>query len=241
MISVALIGGDGAGKSTIAQRLRKSFPLPIKYLYMGINIESSNVALPTSRLIERLKNKNYKSHAVNPRSASLHHRNQHPLSNNMLWAAARLLNRLAEEWYRQLLSWYYRRRGYIVLYDRHFLFDFAINEPEEEYKKRPLDDRLHRWFLQRFYPEPDLVIFFYAPPEVLFARKGEATLEYLDNLQKTFLKQGEKTTNFIKIDATQPLDKVYKDVEQYILQLFEAKSGRKKNEKVVRSNEIRTN
>ena len=54
MYTVALIGGDGAGKTTIADQLRDSFPLPLKYLYMGINIESSNVALPTSRIIEKL-------------------------------------------------------------------------------------------------------------------------------------------------------------------------------------------
>jgi thymidylate kinase len=228
MITVALIGGDGAGKSTIANRLRKEFPLPIKYLYMGINIESSNVALPTSRLIERMK-RNKQPANEKPRSTSLHHQTQSPKKKSAIWRYIRLANRCAEEWYRQFLSWKYRRKGYIVLYDRHFLFDFAqpVNESEKEYNQRPLDDRLHRWLLHGFYPEPDLVIFLYAPPDVLYARKGEASLEYLDNLQKTYIKQGEKSKNFVTMDATQSLEEVYRDVTECIMGFSKQRNGGK--------------
>ena len=55
MFSVALIGPDGAGKSTIANMLAESFPVSVKVLYMGINLDSSNVVLPTSRLIRKVK------------------------------------------------------------------------------------------------------------------------------------------------------------------------------------------
>ena len=52
MTTVAIIGADGAGKSTVAKALEGSMPLPTKYIYMGANIESANIALPTSRLIQ---------------------------------------------------------------------------------------------------------------------------------------------------------------------------------------------
>src|SRR5690606_34602142 len=55
MASVALIGPDGAGKTTLTRMLEQSDVLPFRYLYMGIDIPASSLALPTSRLIERLK------------------------------------------------------------------------------------------------------------------------------------------------------------------------------------------
>src|SRR6266571_1664289 len=51
MFTVALIGPDGAGKTTIGRRLEQTLPLPVRYVYMGINYEASNHVLPTTRLI----------------------------------------------------------------------------------------------------------------------------------------------------------------------------------------------
>jgi hypothetical protein len=55
MFTVALIGPDGAGKTTVGRKLIESFPLPITYLYMGVNDASSNRMLPTTRLARRIK------------------------------------------------------------------------------------------------------------------------------------------------------------------------------------------
>ena len=49
MPCIALIGGDGAGKTTLTRMLVEAEPQRLHYLYMGVNVESSNVALPTSR------------------------------------------------------------------------------------------------------------------------------------------------------------------------------------------------
>ena len=64
MPSVTLIGPDGAGKTTLTRRLEASGLLPFRYLYMGVNIAASNVALPTSRLAERLKARSNASRAA---------------------------------------------------------------------------------------------------------------------------------------------------------------------------------
>ncbi|MGH3091699.1 MAG: hypothetical protein ACRDOG_05135, partial [Gaiellaceae bacterium] len=53
--TVALIGPDGAGKTTVARRLEGSLEGPVKYLYMGVNPDASNHLLPTTRLAHALK------------------------------------------------------------------------------------------------------------------------------------------------------------------------------------------
>src|SRR2546428_6679542 len=137
MISVALIGPDGAGKTTITRMLQQSSLLPFKYLYMGINIDASNAALPTSYLAEFLKHwfrRNRNGHKGLPGTAPS--RRPSKRLGALVWNSARLVNRVADEWYRQLLAWSYQLRGHIVLYDRHFRFDFSREVGEESFDQR---------------------------------------------------------------------------------------------------------
>lgn len=224
MISVALIGPDGAGKTTIARMIEKSFPVPIKYLYMGVSVESSNIALPTTRVVEyfkRLRRKK-KGIAVAKNLVPPNRKNgKHKKSG--LRAMLRLANRLAEEWYRQYLSWNYRRKGHVVVYDRHYKFDFELDKVKLPGEKSSFTDWMHRWFLANVYPTPDMVIYLDAPAEVLFARKGEFTLEWLESRRQAFIAQGKKTENFFQIDATQPLEKVFASVTERIMQNYQKK------------------
>ena len=41
LFTVALVGSDGAGKTTIARSLEKTSSLPVKYMYMGLSPISS--------------------------------------------------------------------------------------------------------------------------------------------------------------------------------------------------------
>lgn len=241
MFTVALIGVDGAGKTTISEKLRESFPLPMKYMYMGINIESSNVASPVSRLIYILKKQKRKmSNSGNgrPHINSLYHEVKPATARSgRLRAVVRLLNRITDETYRQLVSWIYQLRGYIVLYDRHYLFDFALLDLRAQQWDIRLSDRAHRWFITQILSKPDMVIFLDAPPEVLYERKKEWTIEYLQTRRDAFLHQGKKTKNFVRIDATQPVEKVYADVCRQIFQFSEEtnQSRKPRKSKVVKS------
>ena len=218
MFSVALIGPDGAGKTSLTARLRASCAVPIKCLYMGINIEASNHALLTSRLLEHFK------HRQNTRSGVYRSGDDSPSRGEnekrgvggWLWAIGCLINRLLEEWYRQLLSWGYQICGYAVVYDRHFLYDFTLDGIGEE--KQPGDKRLHRWLLEHCYPRPCLTSYLDAPGEMLFARKGEKTMEELERRRQAFLRLGERVKNFVQIDATRPFDVVYTEVSRLIEQ-----------------------
>jgi thymidylate kinase len=226
MSTVALIGADGAGKTIVAKNLLNSFPLPVKYLYMGRNFDSSNFAMPTSRLIQFLRRYLNKK-STKTKSTKFHYFNasvQQPEEwwikdkRGKIFATLRLVNRLADEWFRQFISWSYQLRGYVVIYDRHFSLD---HEPTNSSR---LTARLHRWLLNNWYPKPDLVIFLDAPPEVLFGRKGETTLEYLQKCREAFLSQGENKSNFVRIDALQPLENVCAEVRYQIMQFHAFKN-----------------
>jgi thymidylate kinase len=204
MASIAIIGPDGAGKTTLTRMLESSGMLPFRYLYMGVDLNASNIALPTSRLFQRMKARDNGAHAAG-RPASVRGGGR---------ATVRLLALIAEEWFRQFVSWYYQARGYTVLYDRHFVFDFA---PEiAGTTAEPFDKRLHRWLLQYLYPRPGLVLFLDAPGELLYARKGESTPKELERRRQVFLKLGKTMPRFRRVDATRPLKEVYQEIAAHV-------------------------
>src|SRR5688572_15148552 len=109
MATVALIGPDGSGKTTIARELEARQPLPLKYLYMGINAESGNVTLPTTRLLHRVRGRVHRRvESAQPSTKARPHR-------GAIWAAARLLHHLSEEWYRQVACWCSEASGKVVV------------------------------------------------------------------------------------------------------------------------------
>lgn len=212
MVAVALIGVDGAGKTTIADRLRADFPRALKTIYMGSSIQSSNYALPTSRLNLYLKRRRHKE-----REASAEFVEYPPRTRGKLGAALSLCNQLAEEWYRQLVSWWFQLRGFVVLYDRHFIFEHAVPKAELEQRKLPLSERLHLWLLNNAYPKPHLTLFLDAPVAVLQKRKEEQSVERLRRHRDAVLEVSLTLKNFIIVDARQSVDEVYADVERAVL------------------------
>lgn len=215
MASVAFIGPDGTGKTTITRRLEQSGLLPFKYLYMGVNIYAATTTLPTTRLAEflkrRLRRPTQRSEGAMTGPAGRR-------GANWVWATARLGNHLAEEWYRQLVSWSYQLRGYVVLYDRHFMFDFSP-EIVAGMSTEP-DRRLHHWLVTHAYPRPELVFLLDAPGEVLYARKGESTVEELNRRRQGFEALGARMPNVIRLDATRPIDDVYRDVVAHLTRFY---------------------
>jgi thymidylate kinase len=220
--SIAIIGPDGAGKTTITEHLVRSQPDCFKYVYMGVNLDACNHVLPTTRWVRRVKrwmDRQPGKPSTGEDGRPFRNASQR-LRRGRLWAAARLINTLADEWYRQLVSWYYQWQGRVVVYDRHFVFDFW-DEPSSG--RRPtLGRRIHRWCLQSLYPRPDLVIFLDAPPEVLLARKKEWSLADLQRKRQTLMRAGKTMSNFHRIDATQSLEAVYAQVTRKIGEFFAA-------------------
>jgi len=230
MFTVALVGGHGAGKTTMAKSLEQASPLPVKYLHMGLSAQSSNLALPTSRLVLLLKRRSYrrmvlKSGGTPSEHIPARHLEYAQTKRGPIWRAARFLNRLAEAWYRQVVSLSYQLRGCVVVYDRHFLFDTALGVINSKLQKQQRLDRLYYWILSHLYPKPHLTIFLDAPAEVLHERKGEATPDYLNRQREAYLEQGEKLANFVLVDATQPHRKVLEDVTRHIMEFHASRAS----------------
>lgn len=216
--TVALIGCDGAGKTTVARALERDAGLPVRYLYMGVSADSSNHQLPTTRLAQRLKASERANAAGATRPSATG-----PLARarRSVRAFLRLANRLAEEWYRQLLAQVHVRRGRIVIFDRHFTADFHASDVTA--RPRSLTRRLHGLLLTHAYPRPDLVVFLDAPPSVLYERKGEGTVASLARRRAEYLQLGATLERFTVVDATQPLDAVLAEVSRIVRDRGEAR------------------
>jgi len=222
LFSVALVGPDGSGKTTISRRLRETLPLPIRYVYMGVNPESSNLMLPTTWLLNKVKRglgaapdtrgPRALEDAVKPRPKNPAKRALVEVKSGLL-----LANRIAEEWFRQALTWLYTRRGYVVLFDRHFFSDYYAYDIAPTPYRKPWTRRLHGWMLMHVYPKPDLMIYLDAPAEVLLARKGEGTAEVLEDRRRAYLEMRAHVPHFVTVDATQPEDAVLHQVTALIL------------------------
>ncbi len=221
MVTVALIGADGAGKTTIGRRLEKESTLPIKYIYMGINPEASNHLLPTTRVMLRIKRALGKSSHMGgppdptrskPRYKSFLKRVLFGLKSNL-----RIAHQLGEEWYRQCFAWYYQRRGYVVIFDRHYYADYYAHDIGGDASRRPLSRRIHGFFLNRLYPKPDLVILLDAPARLLFARKREGTVSLIERRRQEYWQLRDRVPHFAVVDADHPVD----DVTRHVLEVIQ--------------------
>ena len=215
MFTVALIGVDGAGKTTIGSRLEDELGVPVKTIYMGVNLHSSEVMLPHTRALLALRRR---KGGTDPDAVSDIPTPKPPPEGVVARATAavrsglRLANWLAEEWYRQLVAGRYTRRGSIVVFDRHFYADYYAEDVREEPANRSLSRRIHGYLLQHAYPKPDLVICLDAPAEVLYARKAEGSLERLKQKREEYLELKTLLPELVIVDASKPTDEVTKEV-----------------------------
>lgn len=231
-LRIALVGADGAGKSTISHMLESAeLPWPVKRIYMGVNLEASTDLLPTTRLLfaakrlrRRISGDDGRHRTQNARAAARagpaggSRRPAGPFSKGSLKDAARLVTWMTEEWLRQALAEVYARRGYIVVFDRHFFVDY--HGSDELVRSAAPTSRLstaHRWMLEHLYPKPDLVVCLDAPAEVLRARKCEDSIEWLEARRQQYLRLAEDVPAFVRVDVDRPLDEVFSDVLRVIV------------------------
>jgi len=223
MFTVSLIGPDGVGKTSIAENLQETFPLPVKYIYMGMNNSAANFSLPTTRLWgymqckRQLKKKN--SHLVSKSKIKNSSRFKYicVLSKAIRFVRKTLgfINLIFEEWYRQIIAFFYKKFGYIVIFDRHFLYDFY--DFDEHKKAKQTKEKIHDFILNKTMLQPDLVICLDAPAEVVYERKKEFKITDLEIKRKRYLNLQSVVKNFELIDANRSFEIVVRDVKDRII------------------------
>ena len=229
MFTVAMIGPDGVGKTSVSRQLEQSLPMPAKYLYMGVNVDASNVALPTSRWIHWLRGAIGKAPNMGgPLDPQRIH--QYPAGwfrrrALELKRCLRLMNQLSEEWFRQFVIHRYLRRGYVVLLDRDFFADYYAYDITDSASKRSLTRRIHGFVLRRFYRRPDLMICLDADAETMFARKGEGTIELLEQRRRDYMQLDDVVEHFAVVNANHPLDVVTQEVRTKICEFCKRKAN----------------
>lgn len=223
-LTAAIVGPDGAGKTTVARQLPALLPVPSTYLYMGVSAESSNHLLPTTRLVRLVRRRRgvvERGPRVPPPAGSAPPRPR-ASPGRQLRAAARLANRVAEESYRQGLASWHRRQGRVVLLDRHVFADYYLHDVAAP-GPLPLSRRLHGLFVSRVLPPPDLLLYLDVPAELLFERKGEGTVEVLEQMRHNYAQLAGVVPAFETIDGTRPVGEVAADVAERILRRLDGR------------------
>jgi thymidylate kinase len=213
MFSVALLGPDGVGKTTIARRLVETSALPAQYLYIGPNYDAANYVLPITRWwVKRAQRAAGETAA---QGATTQRRSVRKSIRRWLGGVHGLLQGTLHQLYLHLVARYLLYQGYVVVFDRHLTLDYQLTLDRE---KQPFSLRRGvRWVLYRAVcPDPDLVICLDAPPEVVFARKQELSLAVLAERRRQYRSLDGKVKHLAVVDASRDLELVVDDVRQVV-------------------------
>lgn len=223
MTSIALIGPDGAGKTSVGQLLADDADHRIEYLYLGVNTEASNRMLFTTRFLGWLSRRrgNGADHGPPAEATEMFRKNESRSLAKEIKSTLRVLNQIADEWYRQAVAEVMQLRGFVVVFDRHYLADYSMHDMSDA-AGMPFHRRLHGFVLRHLHPKPDAVVMLDAPAEVLLARKGEGTVEALERRRQDYLGLRSTTEHFYTVDATQDLAAVHAAVIAIIEDLVDA-------------------
>ena len=214
--TIALIGVDGSGKTTIARRLATS--ISATYVYMGTNPGSASHELPTTRWIRTLQQRLGRPARYEggpPRRPAAGQSPKPPSVVRRLRSAAYVTRLMTEELYRQALIRRATRRGETVLVDRHFFFDYFAHDVTGASGTRTVVQRVHGWLLRRL-PRPQVVILLDAPAEVVYGRKPEGRLEELVSRRREYLALAERFPAIRTVNAARSIDQVEADVRHII-------------------------
>jgi len=198
-ISIAFIGPDGVGKTTICQGFQKrleKFPFKKIFYYHGRFEFFPQLGKLYNRLIaggEGIKDKD--------------------ILTSKKVGNLRALLYLAYYGLEYFLGWpwflWAKIRGYIFIFDRYF-YDFFANE---RFPKLFL-------FISKIIPRPDLLFAINAKPELIYERKKELTIDEIKNQLKVFQGPLLEFTKPIKIENEGSLEIILDEIEKELFKII---------------------
>lgn len=204
-VAVAVLGPDGAGKSTLVAALPGALGADALVVYMGVNRDSQTHALPTMRWAQRWVAPVPTVAPTTPGPRAATGRRSRPTAR--LRRIVTRVHLLLDQAYRVGIGMRARRQGRTVIFDR-YLYDAEVDAAVEG--RHRCEEQILRWIRRRF-PAPDLVVVLDAPGHVLFARKGEHDVERLERLRRAYADIAGDVPAVAVIDVRQDVAAVLSD------------------------------
>ena len=192
-LSIALLAPDGAGKSTLAERLRNDPGLDAKVVYAGLY---GNARSGFKKWLDQKAEQNPASWLTCPTRV------------------LRSYTRLLQHWKRLIVATFSRMTGKTVIFDRYFYDQWTSTLPDSR------RSRIRRRVYGFGWPTPELIILLDAPSEVLYRRKQEHTREQLERQRKGYLALRSRLPQMKVIDASQKAATVEREVIAMIWETY---------------------
>jgi thymidylate kinase len=179
-LNIALLGPDGAGKTTIAKKLLQ-LPFDSKYVYMG----RDQFIIP----IQKIRNRWEKKEGA--------WKGKRYLLKEILVYCHRFIELYLRYLFRALPFY---KRGYLIIYDR-YLYDLFVGKG---INKRRI---IHKLMYQLF-PKPDIVFYLNVDPKIAFERKKEHSEKIIEQVSQEYKKLDGIIPELTTINANEKEKKV---------------------------------
>jgi len=123
------------------------------------------------------------------------------------------------QWRRYLRGRYGQASGHLVLFDR-YSYDALLPARGSSTVLR----RIRRWLLAWSVPAPDLTVVLDAPGDMLFARKGEHTIDDLERQRQAYLALSRRLPRVAVVNAQQEPARVRRAVTALVWEQFRRKA-----------------